>query len=142
MKSLSSLIRLVKWRIDEKRRELMDRESEAEALRWKLQQGEEEIRAEQAWAKTTFEAGLGYGAYARRAIQRRAMLTQALAEAEAKVEVVRAELADLFLEQKQYEITQANRERRERERLAKIEQGELDEIALNQHKAKKVDAAG
>jgi hypothetical protein len=66
-------------------------------------------------------------------------LTRALGEAESKVEAVRAELADLFLEQKQYEITQSNREKRERERLAKIEQGMLDEIALTQHKQKKVE---
>jgi hypothetical protein len=140
MKSLASLIRLVKWRIDEKRRELMERESEAEAIRLKLQQGEEEIVAEQKLARSDFEAQLGYGAYAKRAILRREALTQALAEAEAIVEAARAELADLFLEQKQYEITQAGRERRERERLAKIEQGVLDEIAMNQHRAKKAQA--
>jgi flagellar export protein FliJ len=142
VKSLSSLIRLVKWRIDEKRRELMERESEADAIRTRLKEGEEEIMAEQRAAKADFEAHLGYGAYARRAIKRRETLTKALAEADAVVETVRAELAELFLEQKQYEITQANRDRRERERLAKIEQAELDEIALNQHKAKKVDAGG
>jgi flagellar FliJ protein len=140
VKSLASLIRLVKWRIDEKRRELVERESEAEAIRLRLTQGEAEIVAEQKSARTSFEAHLGYGAFARRAIQRRELLNKALAEAEAKVEAVRAELADLFLEQKQYEITQANRERRERERLAKIEQGVLDEIAMNQHKAKKAEA--
>ncbi len=142
MKSLASLIRLVKWRIDEKRRELMDCEAAADALRLKLKQGEEEILAEQAAAKANFEAQLGYGAYAKRAIRRREALTEALAEAEAKVEAVRSELGELFLEQKQYEITQASRDRKERERLAKIEQGLLDEIALNQHKAKKVEAEG
>ena len=140
MKSLSSLIRLVKWRIDEKRRELVEREREADAIRTKLNEGEAEIVAEQKAARSNFEAHLGYGAFAKRAIQRRKLLTRALAEAEEKVEAARAELADLFLEQKQYEITQAGRERRERERLAKIEQGELNEIALNQHKAKKVEA--
>ena len=140
MKSLASLIRLVKWRIDEKRRELIERETEAEAIRTRLQAGEDEIRAEQQAARANFEAHLGYGAYAKRAIQRRKLLSRALVEAEAKVEAVRAELADLFLEQKQYEITQANRDRQERERLAKIEQGVLDEIAMNQHRAKKVDA--
>jgi flagellar export protein FliJ len=142
VKSLSSLIRLVKWRIDEKRRELKEREAEADQIREQIRKGEEEIVAEQRAAKADFEANLGYGAYARRAIRRRQALAKALTEAEAVVEQVRAELAELFLEQKQYEITQANRERRERERLAKIEQAELDEIALNQHKAKKVDAGG
>lgn len=130
MKSLAGLIRLVRWRVDEKRRELAEAESVAEARRQALAALEAELKREQEAARGSYEGAQAYANYARRFLVRRAEAEQAIVAADAEIERVREDLSGLFLELKQAEITQANREKREAERLAKIEQTALDEMGL------------
>ncbi|MSP48135.1 MAG: hypothetical protein EXQ95_02295 [Alphaproteobacteria bacterium] len=130
MKDLGSLIRLVQWRVDEKRRELAEREAVAEACRQALIALEAELKREQQAASASYEAGQGYANYAKRFLKRRADAENAIRAADVEVERVRDELSGLFLELKQAEITQANREKREAQRLAKLDQNDLDEMAL------------
>ena len=130
MKDLGSLIRLVQWRVDEKRRELADAQRMADACRQALVDLEAELKREQTAARASYEAGQGYANYAKRFLKRREDAQNAIRAADVEVERVREELSGLFLELKQAEITQDNRERREAQRLAKLEQTDLDEIGL------------
>jgi len=142
VKSLEGLIRLVRWRVDEKRRELTEAESTADARRRALADLEAELKREQETARGSYEATQAYANYARRFLTRRAAAEQAIVAADAEVERVREELSGLFLELKQAEITQANRERREADRLAKIEQTALDEMGLERFQRAKKSEAG
>lgn len=141
MKDLGSLIRLVQWRVDEKRRVLADAQTEADACRQALVDLGSELKREQEAARGSFEAGQGYANYAKLFLRRREVTEAAIRAADAEVERLRDELSGLFLELKQAEITQANREKREAERLAKLEQAELDEMGSTRfQRAKKAEA--
>ena len=141
MKDLGSLIRLVQWRVDEKRRELADAQTEADACRQALVDLAAELKREQDAARGSFEAGQGYASYAKLFLRRREVTEAAIRAADVEVERLRDELSGLFLELKQAEITQANREKREAERLAKLEQTELDEMgSMRFQRAKKAEA--
>ena len=56
-RGLDSVIRLQKWRLDEKRRQLGDLLSLSEQLQTELANLEAELQAEQALAARNFEAG-------------------------------------------------------------------------------------
>ncbi len=141
MKDLGSLIRLVQWRVDEKRRELSEAQREADACRQALVDLGEELKREQTAARASYEAGRGYANYAKLYLRRREMTEAAIRAADVEVERLRDELSGLFLELKQAEITQANREKREAQRLAKLEQTELDEMGISRFaRAKKAES--
>ena len=128
VKDLGGLIRLVQWRVDEKRRELGEAQGLADRRRQALVDLDAELLREQEAARGSFDASQGYANYARQFLVRRAAAVDAIRAADVEVERIREELSGLFLELKQAEITQANREKAETQRLAKIEQTELDEI--------------
>jgi flagellar export protein FliJ len=130
VKSLAGLIRLVNWRVDEKRRELSGAQDVLDARRKALADMADELKREQAAARASPEGAQAYANYARQYLVRRAQAGEAILAAEAEVERVREELSSLFLELKQAEITQANRDKREAERLAKLEQTALDEMGI------------
>jgi flagellar protein FliJ len=130
VKDLGSLIRLVQWRVDEKRRELAEAQRAAEGRRRALADLEAELKREQETARASYEASQAYANYAKRYLGRREEAEAAIRAADVEVERVREELSGLFLELKQAEITQANREKREAQRLAKLEQTDLDEIGI------------
>ena len=143
MKDLGSLIRLVQWRVDEKRRELGDAQRHADACRQALVDLEAELKREQAAARASYEARQGYASYAKLFLRRRELTQAAIRDADGVVERIRDELSGLFLELKQAEITQANREKREEQRLAKLEQTELDEMGISRfQRAKKAESGG
>lgn len=130
-RGLDSVIRLQKWRLDEKRRQLGDLLRLAEQLETELAGLETELEAEQALAARNFEAGRAYGNYARGFIERRERLIQSLANVEQQVEVAQEEVRAAFRELKTIEITKDNRDKVVAIDTGRRQQAELDEIALN-----------
>ena len=80
--------------------------------------------------------GFIYGAYHRAWMAERQALFARLATIRQQIEIARDDLAEAFRTQKTYEVTQANRERREREEADRKEQTFLDEVAQTQHRRK------
>ncbi len=131
-KSLKTLLRLSRFTVDEKRRVLVELQAREDHLLANITAAEAQLVVEQRVA-TEDAAGVGfqYGAYADAWIKHRAAMEQALAEIRHQIELARDELAEAFRQQKTYEITQANRERRAREEADRKEQSFLDEVGLN-----------
>ncbi|MBV9522237.1 MAG: flagellar FliJ family protein [Alphaproteobacteria bacterium] len=130
MSALSTLIRANRWKIDEQRRQLGELERLAERLREESVRLEQELTSEQQVAAASLEAGYSYPGYARELIERRRKLANSLAEVEGQMTTAREALAEAFREMKRYEITAANRMKRERiaaERRQRIAQ---DEVAM------------
>lgn len=130
MKGLAGLIRLHRWRLDEKRRELADLETFADSLEAQTVALEESLRAEQKVAKSSVESGYTYGDFARDVIDRREKLAVSISKVEDQVAQVNEELREIFQEVKRYEILQANLMRAAREKEEKLEQGMLDELGF------------
>jgi flagellar FliJ protein len=140
-KGLKTLIRLSKFNVDDKRRVLTALQDREEQIIEDIRQGEIQLKEEQRLASED-ATGIGYlyGAYHKAWMHRRDHMHQALAAVRAEIEVARDELAEAFRQLKTYEITQANREKREREDADRKEQIFLDEVGATLHRRKeKVD---
>ncbi|HLO77027.1 MAG TPA: flagellar export protein FliJ [Magnetospirillum sp.] len=141
-KGLKTLIRLSKFNVDEKRRMLTALQAREDEVIEEIRRGEEQLLHEQQLAaEDATGVGFAYGAFHRAWMQRRDLMHQALAAVRQQIEVARDELAEAFREQKTYEVTQANREKREREEADRKEQIFLDEVGLTMHRRKTQQAA-
>lgn len=134
MKGLPNLIRLYRWRLDEKRRNLAELERLAADLRQQGCRIEEEVRNEQGVAAASPEIGFAYGAYATAVIARRTKLAASLAEVKAKIATAAADVTESFQELKRLEIAQSHREQAAKQRAAKLEQLGLDELGISAHR--------
>ncbi len=131
-KSLKTLLRLSRFEIDEKRRVLVALQAREDQILANIAGAEAQLLVEQrVAAEDSTGAGFQFGAYAKAWLAHRAGLEQALTEVRRQIEQAREELAEAFRQQKTYEITQANREKREREEADRKEQSFLDEVGLN-----------
>ena len=130
-KNLHSLIRLYKWQLDEKQRQLGElmkslANLEDEARRLQQEHLDEQIIA----GASPNEAGFYYGRFVETVIQNRDRLGLAIAQAEQVVEAAMEELKTVHEELKKFEITQSERDQRVAEEEGRREQTELDEVGL------------
>ncbi len=130
MSTLDSLIRLHRWQVDERRRQVAELEALSARLRGELVRLAEERAREQSAAGASFLAQHVYPGYIRRALERQKTLERSLAEAEAQILQARDALAEAFQELKRYEIAAANRERLRMNAAARRERLETDAIAI------------
>jgi flagellar export protein FliJ len=136
-KGLKTLIRLSKFNVDEKRRVLTALQTREDEVLAEIRRAEEQLVREQEMARENpATVGFAFPAFFRAWQRNREGLEQALAVVREQIEVARDELAEAFREQKTYEVTQANRERREREEADRKEQIFLDEVGLTMHRRK------
>jgi flagellar protein FliJ len=136
MSSLDTLIKLHRWQVDERRRQVAACETLVATLRAERERLEAEKAAEQDIAGNNPEAAYAYSGYAKSVIERRAKLGQSIAEAEEQLTQARATLAEAFAEVKRYEIAAANRLLAKHRRLEQLNQQQLDEVAIERFRRK------
>lgn len=133
MKGLPALIRLHRWQLDGKRRELADLEQLEDQLMAEAQRLEDEVAAEQDYAKSSEAGSFAYGGFALGVIERRKRIQASIDDIRQQIEAKREEVADAYRELKRYEITLAERQKREKLETERRAQAALDEISLIQH---------
>ncbi len=128
--SLQTLTRIQKFKIDEQRKILVDFQNQEETLQHRLDALNQEFEQEK---KTSRKLGLvgDFGAYVKRYLNTKESLEHQLAAVRQKIEEIREIIADMFKEQKTYEIVDREREVREAKELSDKEQKMLDEIGTN-----------
>jgi flagellar export protein FliJ len=128
-KDFKTLVRIRKWTLDEKQRELGDMLRVLEQL---IEQREELGRALKAEQKVASEnpqtAGFAYGNFANAVIAERAAITEQIAAQEAKIDNFRDVVAQAFKDMKTAEISERNRVAAVRAEEDRKEQESLDEI--------------
>lgn len=134
MKGLSSLIRLHRWQLQEKRLRLADLERLATELAERRERLEDELKQEQEVARGSGEARQAYAGYAVGVIERREKLAQSLAEVDQQIEALSREVTDAFREVKRYELAQRHRDRLARQKRARAERVMLDELGAELHR--------
>lgn len=134
MKGLDNLIRLHRWQLDERRRNLVELERLAQRLGQEIRDLEEEIRSEQQVAAASTDAAMTYGDYARAAVGRRERLESSLAELASQRVVAKEEVAEAYRELKKYELVKVRNQRLADKRRQRHEQLALDEAGLNQYR--------
>lgn len=137
MSALDSLIRLHRWQLDERRRQLAELDALGEKLRQEQTRLASEEQSEQAAASASHEAATAYGNYATRLIERRDRLQKSLASVQQQIAEARETLAETYREVKRYEIASANRAMQQRKRLARAQQRTLDELAIENYRRKR-----
>jgi flagellar export protein FliJ len=134
-KTLANLIRLHKYRVDEKRRILGVLYGELHDLEQKRVDLKNQLIEEQKIAKASPDQALfAYGRFHQRAMEIREQIEQTIADKEREVEAARDDVNEAFRELKVYEEAEKNRIKREKEELNRKENIEMDEIAMNLHR--------
>lgn len=133
MKGLPALIRLHSWQLDGKRRELADLERTEDQFHAEVRKLEDDVINEQAYARESESGVFAYAGFAAGVIERRKRLQRSIAEIQVRIEAKRDEVAEAYRELKRYEVTQAQRLKRERLEQERRTQAALDEISLVQH---------
>ena len=137
MKGLAQLIRLHRWRLDEKRQKVAELETFREGLQQKLRDLASEITSEQEVAGARPEEAITYGGYAIAAIDRREKLNASLKELESAMTLLLEEVSDAFREFKKYDLIQTRNERLARKREDRQQQADMDEAGLNVFRRKR-----
>lgn len=134
MRNRESLIRLHRFQVDEKRRKLAELELMLDEFRARERELEAQVLAEQRKAGISDVAHFAYPMFAKSVIRRRQNILNSIEDIERQLGVAKEELAGAFRELKKYEIIEDNRKRRHRKEAMRIEQIELDEVALGMHR--------
>lgn len=128
--SLQTLTRIQKFQIDEQRKILTEYQNKEEQLIENLRRLLKEYEQEKDFARSEGYVG-DFGAYTKRYLEFRRWLENELEQVRRKIAEVRDVIADMFKEQKTYEIVDDNRKKRELKEEDLKNQKMLDEIGTN-----------
>lgn len=134
-RSLKGIIRLHKWQVDEKRRQITELEVMKEELVERLEKLQSDLATEQEKLSKSNVVDINYANYASSVMNRRENLEASITEVDVSIENMKDELADAFKELKKYEIVEQRALEREKDEQKRTEQDRLDEISLNQFRA-------
>lgn len=136
-KGLKTLVRLSRFDVDEKRRVLVELQAREDQILEDIRQHGIRLKEEQQLAAGD-ATGIGYlyGSYHQQWMAQREHHQIALMAARHMIEQARDALAESYRQLKTYEITQKERERKEREDANRKEQAFLDELGQQIHQRK------
>ena len=132
VKSFKTLIRVRKFELDEKRREMGVLLGELTDLEAAARELENQIICEQKAAADNPEtAGFGYAGFARAAITKRAQIAALITNKKKEIDDASLAVAEAFKALKTTEISEENRVAAEQAELDRKERTMLDEIGTN-----------
>jgi flagellar FliJ protein len=137
-KNLNTLIRLHKYRVDEKRRSLGELLGEVASLETRSKNLEHEIIAEQQTASAAPDSvGMFYGAYAKEVVNKRNEILTQISDFEAQITATQEEMRSEYQDLKIFEISQERRDQITALEATKMEQATLDELGLETHRRRR-----
>ena len=128
--SLKTLERVKKFEIDEQRRILMQKLAREESLQNSLKNLIEEYENEKEFISQN-PTLCDFGTYTDQYLKKRRALEKQIADIQNEIEQIRDIMAEMFKEQKTFDIVTANRKKRHAKELAEQEQKLLDEVGTN-----------
>ena len=128
--SLKTLERVKKFEIDEQRRILMQKLAREESLQNSLKNLIEEYENEKEFVSQN-PTLCDFGAYTDKYLKKRRALEKQIADIQNEIEQIRDIMAEMFKEQKTFEIVTKNRKKRQEKEFAEQEQKLLDEVGTN-----------
>ena len=134
-KGMNGIIRLHKWQVDEKRRQITELEVMRAELIEKLEKLESDLESEKISLAKSNVVDINYANYASAVMKRRENLEGSITEIDVSIENMKDELSEAFKELKKYEIVEQRAMERERLEQQKREQDRLDEISINMYRA-------
>ncbi|WP_153771960.1 flagellar export protein FliJ [Labrenzia sp. CE80] len=129
MKTRDSLIRLKRFQVDDKRRQLSQIETMIAEFNRMADELDDQIRSEQERVGITDVGHFAYPTFAKAAATRRDNLKNSALELDEQLERARDELNEAIEELKKFEQLEERDQQRERTAQEIAEQDQLDEIA-------------
>ncbi len=133
-KGMTGMIRLHKWQLDEKRRNLVELEKMRDDLKQNLTDLQNELIAEQKKVASSPVVSITYAGYAQNVMARRVNIVNSILEIDASIEEVKDQVAEAFKELKKFEVVEQREREREMTERGRRQQIELDELAINMHR--------
>ncbi len=133
-KGMTGMIRLHKWQLDEKRRNLVELERMRDDLKQNLTDLQNELIAEQKKVASSPVVSITYAGYAQNVMARRVNIVNSMLEIDASIEEIKDQVAEAFKELKKYEVVEQREREREMTERGRRQQAELDELAINMHR--------
>ena len=133
-KGLSGIIRLHKWQVDEKRRQITDLEVMRNELVEKLEKLLRDLESEKENLSKSNVVDINYANYASNVMNRRENIDASITEVDVSIENMKDELSEAFKELKKYEIVEQRAIEREKLEQKRREQDRLDEISINMYR--------
>lgn len=139
MRDLKNVIRLHKWRLDERRVKLTTLERDLEMLKKRIayaaedHKNQQELKAATLLKEVHFDGQI-YGQYVLSYEEKKIRLHQELEALETQIKDLIDEISVIFHELKKYELSQENAELKAQDRQNKKIQNELDELGLIIHR--------
>lgn len=134
MKSRETLIRLHRFQVDEKRRQVADIEAMIADFRWMEADLDQQIQSEQERSGISDVSHYAYPTFAKAALDRRNNLQRSIEELETQLAGLREEFTEAFAELKKYELMQEKEQDRRRGEISALEQRELDDVGIDMHR--------
>jgi flagellar protein FliJ len=139
MSDLSSLIRLHKHELDEKRLALAALYEEAARLERQRRTLERAFEAEKEAIARLGDIPFTFASYAESVAQKREKMAEEAAMLEKKIASAKEGMMETFSELKKYEMTQEKRARNEEQQQLSRESRELDEIGIEGFRRRSVE---
>lgn len=133
MKSRETLIRLLRFEVDEKRQKVSDIEAMVADFERMATDLERQIEVEQERAGVSDVNHYAYPTFAKAAIQRRDNLKASVDDLQGQLGAARDELSESFEELKKIEMAEERNVARERKARDDAEQAEMDNLAGSAH---------
>lgn len=133
-KNLKGIVRLHKWQVDEKRRQITELEEMRSELEGKLKKLITDLATEQTKLSNSNVVDINYANYATHVMKRQENIEASIVEVDVSIENMKDELAESFKELKKYEIVEQRALEREKHEQKRREQDRLDEVSLNMYR--------
>ena len=133
MKSRDSLLRLKKFQVDEKRRQVAQIEAMMDDFNRMADELDHQISAEQERVGITDVTHFAYPTFAKAAMQRRDNLRTSADELNAQLEAAREGLTEALEELKKFEQIEERDNARDKAEADAAEQDVMDELAARRH---------
>ena len=130
--SLQTLTRIKKFEIDEQRKLLVAQMNKEDTLVLDLSKLNDEFAKEKEFSKNNPSIG-NFGLYVKCYIEKREKIELNLVAVRKKITEIRDIIADIFKEQKTFEIVDANRKKIAMKEVDDLESKMLDEIGTNNY---------
>ncbi len=140
MKQRNTLVRLHKWQVDEKRRNLATLYALHDEFERKLQMVEATVKREQdlvnSSAGSSADVGFSYGAFAQVAIMQKENIQRSMQSLDGQILEALEAVGEAFKSLKRHEIAAANQAMRKDRARERIEQNASDDQAIESHQRK------
>jgi flagellar export protein FliJ len=131
---MDSLIRLHRWQLDEKRRNLADLENMRADFESRYKQLEADLEQEKAAATEDPDTAYGFSDFVAAVSERKHALQMSIDDIDNQIDAARREVEEAMQELKKLETVENRRQKEHRETMERREQQRLDDMALDRHR--------